>query len=152
MATSLLGTHATIASSEPCSSGPRGTIWGEKKQLLLKQMPPLRARLSAEPPICFGRSEAPELSTSYFKMPLFVGILGSKQIAQEGMHTCAPSANKSGKKKRKPRGAFSRRPSASTTPLPTRRVHSLFSFPLKSPHQPGSGKLNLCSELWVYYS
>lgn len=34
-------------------------------------MPPPRAGLGAEPLICFGRSEAPELSTSYFKTPLF---------------------------------------------------------------------------------
>lgn len=50
------------------------------------------------------------------------------------MHTCAPSANNSGgRRKQKPRGAFTRRPSASTTPLPARPGHSLFSFPLKSP-------------------
>lgn len=48
---------------------------------------------------------------------LFLGILGSKQLAQEGMHTCAPSANKSGKKKKK-------KTKRSFFPAPLRQHHT----------------------------
>lgn len=52
-------------------------------------------------------------------------------MAQEGMHTPAPSANNlEGVGGKKPRGAFSRRPSASTTPPRTPSTQFIF-LPIK---------------------
>lgn len=117
-ATSLRGARATIASSEPRSSGPRGAIWGEKKQLLLKQMPPPRAGLGAEPLLCSGRSEAPELSTSYFKMPLFSSVSWeANNLHRRACIRVLPQQTSQEKKKRK-------KTKRSFFPAPLRQHHT----------------------------
>lgn len=117
-ATSLLGAHTAIASSEPRTSGLRGAIWGEKKQLLLKQLSPPRAGLGAEPPIHFGRPEALELSTSYFKTPLFFLVSWeANNLHRRACIRVLPQQTSQGKKKKK-------KTKRSFFPAPLRQHHT----------------------------
>lgn len=95
-----------------------------------------------------GWAESSELSACHSRMPLF--SLAPWEANTRRRQPCIrvlPQQTSRGKKK-----SGQEEPSAvPAAHLPACRVHSLFSFPLKSPHQPGSAKLNLCAGLWVYY-
>lgn len=59
---------------------------------------------------------------------LFLGILGSKQIIHDGMHTCAPSANKFQKKKRHQEELFPHTPPPAPRLCPNAAEYTVY-FP-----------------------
>lgn len=119
---------------------PEGSVCGGKQQLLPKEPGWLL------PPSALAARSSQPAPSERLSVPWHPG----EQTQRRGSRAYVCSLSKQVGKKRSQEEP-SRGAPLPAPHLPACRVHGLFSFPLKSPHQAGSGKLNLCAELWVYY-